>query len=310
MTGLRIIGMIPVYNEEDVIGNLVEYLLSQGIELVILDNGSSDKSHEICSKFLNKGLLSLERMRTEKFQFNLLVQSLYDRACSFGAEWVLLNAADEFLESPYRDLTLKEAIENDAKSGYNMIQFNNFEFLPTDRDLDVAEHDIRKRLKYYTWNDNLQFRSWKIYPGIEVTGTAGHYPVFPSSVKPKIPKTKYILRHYRIRSYDHGIRKVFEDRLPRYPAEERNAGRHIHYDNFKRDPSYFIVNSANLIQYRNDGRWVTKKVFDWTWGIQGRPWAHPPKTSLLVQLANRFPLAVRIWKALFLRKKSLEKTVL
>jgi len=300
--------MIPVYNEADMIGDVVEHLLSQGLELVILDNGSTDDSYKICERYVEKGVLRLERIRTEKYEFDLLAQRLYDAAISLGAKWVLLNAADEFLESPYRNLTLKEAIETDAQRGYNLIQFNNFEFFPTEKDSHDAEHDVRKRLKYYTWNDDLQFRCWKTYPGIRVTGTAGHYPVFPSKVKPRIPKTKYTLRHYRIRSYEHGVRKIFEDRLPRYLPEERRAGRHIHYDNFKRHPSYFIVNSANLIQYRDDHQWITKKVFDWTWGVQGRPWAHPPKTHLLVQLANHVPFAVRIWKAMFLRTKPLEKT--
>jgi glycosyltransferase involved in cell wall biosynthesis len=299
--------MIPVYNEADIIGYVIEHLISQGIELAILDNGSTDNSYEICSRYLNKGVLWLKTICTEQYHFDILSQSLYDTAVSLHADWVLLNAADEFLEAPYRGVTLKEGIEMEDRYGYNLIQFNDFEFFPTEKDLESTEQDVRKRLKYYTWNDDLQFRCWKICKDVKVTGTAGHYPVFPKNVKYKIAKTKYILRHYRIRSYEHGLRKIFTDRLPRYPPEEKNAGRHIHYDNFKRDRSCFIIHSDNLIEYEADNRWVTKKTFDWTWGVQGKPWAHPPKSRLSVRLANRSPFAVRMWKAMFLRKKCLGK---
>jgi len=297
--------MIPVYNEDDVVEYTIEHLLSEGIELVIVDNGSTDRSYEICSKFLNKGLLRLETLQTERYQFDLLISKLYDTACSFGADWVLLNSADEFLESPYRELTLKEAIEKDACAGYNLIQFNNFEFFPTEREIGNSDPDVRKRLKYYTWNDDLQFRCWKTYPGIKVAGTAGHYPIFPEHLKYRIPQTKYILRHYRFRSYAQGLRKVFVDRLPRYPPEEKKLGRHVHYDNLKQATRYFIISSENLNEYRDDGRWQLRKTFDWTWGVQGKSWAHPPKTRLRVLIASRFPLAVRIWRVLFLRRKSL-----
>jgi len=305
MIAMKIIGMIPVYNEEDIIGNVIEHLLSQGIELVILDNGSTDKSHEICSKFLNRGVLSLETIQTEKFQFDLLAQKLYGTACSFRAEWVLLNAADEFLEPRSSDLTLRQAIEREDRNGYNIIQFDNFEFLPTEKDTWTNGLDVRRQIKHYTWNDDLQFRSWKTYPDVKVTGTAGHYPIFPEGIKYKVARNKYVLRHYRIRSYEQGSRKVFTDRMPRYLPEEKERGRHVHYNNFQPDPSYFIIDSRNLNEYKDDDRWITRKTFDWTWGVQGRSWAHPPKSRLAVRIANHIPFAAQVWKAVFLRRKRL-----
>jgi len=302
--------MIPVYNEADNIAYVIEHLISQGIELVILDNGSTDNSYEICSGYLNKGVLWLQVLQTERYEFDILVQKLYDVAFLFHADWVLVNAADEFLESPYQGLTLKAAIEREDREGYNMIQFNNFEFFPTEKDLGKNELDVRRRLKHYTWNDDLQFRCWKIYPEIKVSMTAGHYPIFPTNVKCKIAKTKYVLRHYRIRSYEHGLKKIFTDRLPRYPPEEKKLGRHVHYDNFKQDPSYFIIHSDNLTEYLDDEKWRVKKTFDWTWGVKGRSWADPPKSHMAIRIAKHVPAAVRLWKAIFLRKKRLSPSQL
>jgi glycosyltransferase involved in cell wall biosynthesis len=299
---MKIVGMIPVYNEADIIGQVIGHLVSQGIELVILDNGSTDGSSDICAGHVGKGVLSIEKSVTDRFEFNSIIAKLYDAALRQRPDWVVLNAADEFLESPFQGMTLKEAIELEDRRGYNLIQFNNFEFWPTEQDRDSSEPDVRKRLRYYTWNDDLQFRCWRVYPGIIVVGTAGHYPAFPNDLKVTIPKTKFILRHYRIRSYEHGLKKVFEDRLPRYVVEEQRKGLHVHYSKFERDDTFFIIDSRNLNKYNEDCNWILKKTFDWTWGLEAKTWADPPAARLSVRLANRVPYAARIWKRFFLRR--------
>ena len=218
-------------------------------------------------------------------------------------DWVLMCSADEFLESPYPLQTLKTAIEKEDRAGYNLIQFNNFEFFPTEKDSVAVDGDIRKRLKYYTWNDDSHFLCWKVCEGITLREGGGHYPVFPKTLKATVPPTKYVLRHYRFRSYEQGLKKVFDDRLPRYPEEERRRGWHIHYDKFGTNQEYFIIDSRNLNKYEDDGKWVLKKTFDWTWGLQAKPWAKPPVTPRLsIRFAEKFPFAARVWKTIFLRK--------
>ena len=48
---MKIIGMLSVYNDGNIINEVIEHLLSQNLELVVLDNGSTDGSFEICRKF-------------------------------------------------------------------------------------------------------------------------------------------------------------------------------------------------------------------------------------------------------------------
>jgi len=297
--------MIPVYNESDIIESVIGYLVSQGVELVILDNGSTDGSYELCSKFVGKGVLSVARLVTERLELDLLIEKLYEMALQHSPDWILLNAADEFIESPYPGLTLKNAIEYEDGKSYNMIQFNNFEFWPTEVDQNSHESDVRKRIKYYTFNDDLQFRAWKNLPGITVTGTAGHYPTFPGDVTIRVSRSKYILRHYRIRSYQHGLKKVFSERLPRYRSDELEKGMHVHYNNFRPEMRFFIINSNNLNRYSEDGKWITKKTFDWTWGLKAKPWANPPTSHLQVRLADTLPITRKIWGTLFLKKAPL-----
>src|SRR5208337_5370884 len=124
-----------------------------------------------------------------------------------------------------------------------------------------SEMDVRKRMKYYTWNDDGYFHCWRVCEGITVVDGGGHYPVFPEHVKVRVCPTKYVLRHYRIRSYLHGLKKIFEERLPRYPDEERRKGWHVHYDRFGRDERFFVIDSRNLNKYDDDGKWIVKKTF-------------------------------------------------
>jgi len=51
---MKVVGMIPVFNEKDMISEVFDHLLSEGIELVVLDNGSTDGSYEICKKNAKK----------------------------------------------------------------------------------------------------------------------------------------------------------------------------------------------------------------------------------------------------------------
>jgi len=235
---------------------------------------------------------------------DLLISRMYEMALSEKPDWVLLNDSDIFLESPYAGISLKDAIESEDRKGYNMIQFDNFEFLPTEKDEDNSESDVRKRLKYYTWNDNLRFLAWKPYPGVTVTGTSWHYPVFPENVKVRVPRTKYVMRHYRIRSYEQGLQKVFSERLPRFPEELRKKGMLVQYDKFGRDKSFFVINSANLNRYNDDGKWVRLKKFDLTWGLKPTPWAKPPVTSMRERVSSTRP-AKYVAKNLILKRKTL-----
>jgi len=309
---MRIVGMIPVYNESDIVEQVVSHLLSQGVQLVIIDNGSNDGSYEICRKFVGKGVLRIERLWTERHEWRLMLQELYKLALEHGPDWALLNGADEFLESPYRGLTLSEAIKSEAAKDHNLIQFDNFEFWPTEKDHNSRVRDVRRRLRYYSWQDDFQFRCWKVYPSMTIDEFGSHKPSFPPGVDERVSPNKFVLRHYKIRSYEHGLRKVFSERLPRYSPHELVLGWHGHYDNFTRDEHHFIIDSQQLTRYNDDGNWSLTKTFDGSFGacnlpstasLQGeiselREEIKRLENSYALRLARRVPFGSRIRKLL------------
>ena len=51
---VKVVGMLAVYNDEEYVEEIIEYYISQGINLVVLDNGSTDKTFEKCENFFNQ----------------------------------------------------------------------------------------------------------------------------------------------------------------------------------------------------------------------------------------------------------------
>jgi len=123
--------MIPVYNDEDIIEQVIEHLLSQGLELVVLDNYSTDTTYEKCKKYAERGQIKLESFKTKTFDqhWGLIIRALYDMAISLNPDWVVRSDSDEFLESGIKGMTLKDAIIQANTEGYNLIQSDVFDFL-------------------------------------------------------------------------------------------------------------------------------------------------------------------------------------
>src|SRR5262249_18689754 len=61
---------------------------------------------------------------------------------------------------------------------------------------------------------------------LHLADTGGHLAVTRGFIHPE----SLILKHYPIRNSDQGNRKIFRERKPRYPQEERRKGWHVQYD--------------------------------------------------------------------------------
>jgi len=252
---------MPVYNEADIVGQVIEHLRKQKIDMIIADDASSDATVKICERYIQRGVLEVLKERPhERWDMRRQKARLHETARKYEPDWELVCGGDDFLESPYRGLTVNDAIKMEQDKGYNLIQFNCFEFWPTEKDpQDVM--DVRKRIRYYSWNDDMQFRCWHVSSEMPIIRVDGHLPEFKQGSPLRVSPNKFVLRHYRFRSYEHGLRKVFMERLPRYSPEEREAGMHHQYDKFERDRRHFVLDSSRLTRYEEDGNWNLIRTF-------------------------------------------------
>ena len=151
------------------------------------------------------------------------------------ADWFITHDADEFRESPWSHLNLRQGIELVDRLGFNAIEFQVLNFWPT-HDVLPPGGDVREAFRHYAvgdpW-DKLQVKCWKnTGQAVDLVSTAGHEARFEGR---RIFPIRFLLRHYPIRSQAHGTRKVFEQRLPRFASEERARGWHVQYDALQKD---------------------------------------------------------------------------
>ncbi len=257
--------MIAAYNEADVIDQVLTHHIRQGLQLVMIDNGSTDGTYDIARPFVGQGVVELKRMDTDYYDWRLLLSKLSEMAARLKPDWAVLIGADEFLEDPNAATgeTLVEGIQNEARTGYDVIQFDSFEFWPTPKD-DSRECDVRRRMKYYTWSNSFNFRAYRCIAGATITESGGHYPTPLPGITLRISPRKFVLRHYKFRSYQHGVRKVFRERLPR--LRNQPQGWNVHYDSFLPTEHFFVRDPSELTLYSEDGKWQMMRKFDTTFG--------------------------------------------
>jgi hypothetical protein len=269
--------MMAVYNEADIVAQVLDFHIAQGLEMVVIDNGSTDASREVLREREGRGVTTVERIVTDTFEWQMLLERLTALAARWRPDWGVLIGADEFLEAPRASAgeRLAEGLAEQARQGYDVVQFDAYEFCPTSED-DAGEADVRRRMQHYTWTDACHFRAFRWHPGVSLTEAGGHYPAFPAGVAARVSPNRFALRHYKFRSIEHGMRKVFDERLPRF--RDQPTGWNVHYAGHRSLPGYFSRAAEDLSRYHEDGRWERVRHFDTSYGTHVSPdeyWTPP-----------------------------------
>ena len=255
----RVIAIVAVHNEGDVIRHSIGDLIRQGVEVYLIDNCSTDNTVEEAAVWLNKGLIHIERFPDDagypkelryRYAWKEILKRKEELAATLRADWFIHHDADEFRESPWPGLTLKEGIRIADSMGYNALQFAVFNFKPTDDSFPPGA-DVREYLKYYLplpeHASHAQVKAWKNPGGRPAIAESGGHDIrFEGR---RIFPTRFLLRHYPVRSQRHGVKKVFEDRKGRFSGTEREHGWHTQYDHIEDRDHNFLCDPGTLHLY-------------------------------------------------------------
>jgi hypothetical protein len=253
---LSVVAIIAAYNEEDLIAQVVSDLIRQGVSVYLVDHHSTDRTVAEVAPYLGRGVLGIESFPPEgaggggesgSYCWTRLVGRKAELAHALDADWFIHHDADEFRESPWPGMNLREAIQRVDALGYNAIDFEVLNFWPTHDGFRKGD-DVRRAFPAYEpgqpW-DKVQIRCWKKQPApVELAASGGHEARFPGR---RVFPVRFILRHYPVRGQAHGERKVFRERLPRFDPAEREQGWHVQYaglsegHSFLRDPATLTV---------------------------------------------------------------------
>ena len=251
----RVVAIIAAYNEADIIGTVVGDLVEQGIEVYFLDDGSTDGTVAAVEPFLGRGVRAIERFGAAEvggsFDWERILRRKAELGAQLEASWFIHHDADEFRESPWAQLSLKDAIRHVDSLGYNAIDFMGFDFWPTGEGFSPGG-DVRTAFPLCSElapHNRVQIRCWRKTATVDLASSGGHEVQFRDRRVFPLP---FILRHYPIRGQQHGERKVFQERRTRFLERERERGWHVQYDRLGEDAS-FLKDPSTLCRFDGDG---------------------------------------------------------
>jgi glycosyltransferase involved in cell wall biosynthesis len=191
-------------------------LIHQGIEVAVIDQESTDGTIEICEEFVGAGLLSIDRLNwTGVYDLTAQLKAKARIVEKLRHDWVIHTDADEWLQSPVEGETLLEGLDRISENGCNVINFEDFVFLPHHGQrvgLDSYEKNILNYYFFAPWKKRLM-RAWKRSAGFQNIESGGH---LLSGKAVKIAPEDFILRHYIVLSHEQAVQKyvgrIFSER--------------------------------------------------------------------------------------------------
>jgi len=247
-----VVAIIAAYNEADIIDEVVGALLDDDIRVYFIDNASDDDTRTRVEAYRDRGVIGIERFDTGgMFAWEALLRRKEALARELHADWFIHHDADEFRESPWAGVGLREAIRRVDAQGFNAIDFEVLNFRPTIHDRP-ASSGIREALRHYEPPeafDRLQIKCWKKTAAqVQLAASGGHEALFDGR---RVFPIRFLLRHYPIRGQAHGERKVITERRRRFLPEELDRGWHVQYDRID-SGAQFVCDPAGLALYDPD----------------------------------------------------------
>jgi hypothetical protein len=246
---MDILRMMYVRDEVDVIERNLRWYAEEELPTVVLDTGSTDGTWEILQEASRDGtVVALERMPSEQYRVKAFMRAMWELAQKRKPSYLLKVDADEFFEVA-DGYSLRRAMEEDFRAGYNTLRFRDIEFQLTEED-DPNESDVLKRMRYYSYRRTRMYRAFENVPGTDFIFHNGHRPLFPPGVKEHVSPRVYVSRHYPLRSLAQAERKIGhlmgKDGAPTGPSRMRYLLRYM---------EGYYEQADRLARYCGDHEW-------------------------------------------------------
>lgn len=232
----KIAAIMHAYNEADILPEVLQHLIEQGVEIHYFDNWSTDGSWEIVQTMMNHGQIKYcERFPSkpsEQYEWHAQLTKTAAYAKTLDVDWIMHYDADEIRASPWEGVTLNEAIAHVDALGFNAIDFTviDFRFIETrpkgkvPYQQNLTHFEFGRRPGHFS-----QVKCWKNDSQINLADTGGHDASFRGR---NVYPIKFLLKHYPLRNKGQANKKIFEHRLLRFSKEKEAYGWHTQYDRY------------------------------------------------------------------------------
>jgi len=255
----KIVAIVATRNEEEHIANCLRQLVRNGISVAVIDNDSEDATLEIVrSEEFAPHVVAVTNLPFEgAFNLDVQLRAKQQLIDALDSDWIVHLDADEELHSYVEGEPLCDTIAKADAEGYNVVNFDEFVFLPLECEYERDVDGHQPILSYYFFEPwrNLFMRAWKLGCGLSMT-IGGHRVEGPDL---RLSPITGALRHYIFRSQEHAYSK-FAGRT--FDAEEIARGMHANrigqpHENFRFPPA------ATLCRLSSPASRVFDKRFPW-----------------------------------------------
>lgn len=251
----RIVAFITTYNDGDIILPAIHYLFQNNIEVYVIDLWSTDGAFEKVKQIDDEKFIGTERWPksgpNEKYGFTGLQKRIDYLRQKINADWFIQLDADELLESPWKNVDLRDAIYQVDQRGYNQIDFSVLNFFPVDNNYQPGK-SLSEHFRYFDFGrfppDTINIQAWK--------NTNNPFDINTQKIKDddssnlSVFPYKFLLKHYPIRSQDQAYRKFVSNRMPYNSRKERCLQWQIGYE-FS-PTAHFIRDPKGLIEFNSE----------------------------------------------------------
>jgi len=245
---MTVTAVLAIRNEEAYLANCLRHLVRNGIDFVIIDNGSSDRSAEIYRRReFAQGLVDVVELPfTGMFSLSRQLERKMEVIRTLEADWVIHLDADEIMHSRTEGESLKQAVSRIHAAGWNAVNFEEFVFLPLENDYmpDVQGHQPILHYYFFQPSSPRLIRAWKKAGGFSLVEQGGHVLTGPDL---RLAPEHFILRHYIFRNQEHAFHK--------YPTREFSAddlARGWHGNRVRQPAASFRFPPARLLRELTD----------------------------------------------------------
>lgn len=205
---MKLSAILAIRNEEAYLANCLRHLVRNEVDYLIIDNDSTDGSAEIYHrKEFSANLINVVTLPYTG-EFSLRAQLRLKMAVieTVEADWVLHVDADEMPHSYRQDETLKEAISRLDAGGANVVNFEEFVFLPLDGNYASDIHGFPDIRHYYFFAPRplRLMRAWRKANGFSLLEGGGHTL---DGHEICVASESLALRHYIVLNQQHAYRK-------------------------------------------------------------------------------------------------------
>lgn len=228
---MTIVGVVRTLNEDDIIEAVVRHHLAQMDRVIVLDDGSHDRTVEIVKNLIEEGLaVNLIERRCVIFDEANRNTFLFDHARdTFGADWVVFFDADEFVDTRGISSPLNTYLRT-VEADVDGVQVRLVNYIDAETD-NADEVVVPKRM---VWRHTTPHDVLKVFvrANRDITINAGNHSAQRVGGTFKvIQEPNIVLAHYPRRSGWHDIYKWVIGRLKITAAgsKEVSAGTGSHY---------------------------------------------------------------------------------